>query len=48
MSDAEEVQEQIAAPVEEEEKADNIKDAIKSVIKKSNAHQGKHSQNWRT
>lgn len=41
MSDGEEIQEQVAAPVEEEEKADNIKDAIKSVIKKSNAHDGR-------
>ena len=40
MSD-EENQEQVEVP-QEEEKADNITDAIKSVIKKSQANDGKH------
>lgn len=33
-------------PVEEEVKADNIKDAIKSVIKKSQANDGKHQRSF--
>jgi len=40
MSDGEEVPQQEVAQVEEEEKVDNINIAIKSVIKKSNAHGG--------
>ena len=41
---------QVAAAPEEVkiEKVDNISDAIKSVIQKSNAHDGKHSWIWLT
>ena len=39
MSDNEEAQAEVP---QEEEKADNITDAIKSVIKKSQANDGKH------
>merc|ERR1712150_318111 len=41
MSDAEDNQQEVEVPeVEEEKKADNINDAIKSVIKKSQANDG--------
>ena len=43
MSDAEDNQQEVEVPeVEEEKKADNINDAIKSVIKKSQANDGRY------